>query len=117
MAALYLLRDSARLDSVTAVAISFWVGFVAAFVLQKYVTFQHKDARPKVLVRQLATYSLLVAWNYIFTLAVAHYFASVASIFVLRTIVILIVTVWNFAVYRWVFKEQGEGDTKEEDDA
>lgn len=113
MAALYGLRVLAHLDSVTAVAISFWVGFVAAFLLQKYVTFQHKDARPKVLARQLGWYSLLVAWNYVFTLAVAHYFASVASIFVLRTVVILIVTTWNFAVYRWVFKEQGEGDTEE----
>lgn len=113
MGALYALRTLLRLDGVLAVAISFWVGFAAAFLLQKYVTFQHKDARAKVLARQLAFYSVLVGWNYIFTLAVAHYFASVASIFVLRTVVILIVTTWNFAVYRWVFKEQGEGDAKE----
>jgi len=113
MGALFVLRSTMQLDSILAVAISFWVGFVAAFLLQKYVAFQHKDARPKVLARQLAFYSLLVAWNYIFTLAVAHYFANVASIFVLRTVVILIVTTWNFAVYRWVFKEQGEGDTTE----
>lgn len=113
MSALYALKTMAHLDGVMAVAISFWVGFVAAFLLQKYVTFQHKDARPKVLARQLMWYSMLVAWNYTFTLAVAHYFANTASIFVLRTVVILIVTTWNFAVYRWVFKEQGEGDTKQ----
>jgi putative flippase GtrA len=113
MGALFLLQEVVRLSGVASVAISFWIGFVVAFVLQKYVAFQHRDARPKVLVRQLAIYSVLVAWNYIFTLAIAHFFANIASIFVLRTIVILIVTVWNFAVYRLVFKEQGKGGSQE----
>lgn len=113
MGALFVLRDTFGLGAVTAVAISFWIGFVVAFLLQKFVAFQHHDTRPKVLARQLTVYSVLVAWNYAFTLVVAQIFANQASIFVLRTIVILIVTVWNFAVYRLLFKEQGEGGPTE----
>ena len=109
MGVLYCLQHVFRLDSVLAVGISFWIGFVAAFLLQKYVAFKHHDKRPRVVVRQLAVYSALVAWNYAFTLLIAHFFSAYASIFVLRTIVILIVTVWNFAVYRRLFKEQPAG--------
>lgn len=115
MGALFVLRSVFGLDPVAAVAISFWVGFVAAFVLQKFLAFRQHDARPRVIVRQVVIYSALVAWNYVFTLLVAHFFANVASIFVLRSVVILVVTSWNFAVYRFVFKGQGESGTKKEE--
>lgn len=114
MGVLFVLSTTFGVSSVMAVAISFWIGFVVAFVLQKFVAFQHHDTRPKVVARQLALYSTLVAWNYVFTLAVAQIFANFASIFVLRTIVILVVTLWNFAVYRLVFKERGEGGHKQD---
>jgi putative flippase GtrA len=109
MAVLYGLRNALGLDAVLAVAISFWVGFVAAFLLQKYVAFQHHDGRAHVVVWQLIIYSALVGWNFSFTLLVAYLFGASTSIFVLRTVVILIVTVWNFAVYRILFREQIKG--------
>lgn len=112
MAVLFGLREGVRLDPLVAVAISFWIGLVAAFLLQKYVAFQHHDARPHVVAGQVVVYGLLVGWNYIFTLAVAHFFAEYASIFVLRTIAILVVTVWNFAVYRILFRERKVGHQK-----
>ena len=110
MVVLFGLQDILHLDAILAVAISFWVGFAAAFLLQKYVAFQHHDGRTHVVARQLIIYSALVVWNFSFTLLVAHFFGVYASIFLLRTVVILIVTIWNFAVYRILFRERTEGD-------
>jgi putative flippase GtrA len=109
MAVMYGLQEVLHLDTVLVVAISFWVGFVAAFLLQKYIAFRHRDGRAHIVVRQITLYGALVAWNFIFTLLVAHFFEPYAPIFVLRTVVILIITIWNFAAYRILFREQTEG--------
>ena len=39
---IFILK-SIGLSSVEAVAISFWIGLVAAFILQKYIAFQNFD--------------------------------------------------------------------------
>ena len=101
---LYLLHYVLGLSSVKAVAISFWFGFVIAFALQKVVTFENYEKRPHILSGQVIGYSLLVAWNYGFTLAAVKVLSNHLSVIVIRTTVIMIVTVWNFVIYKRLFQ-------------
>lgn len=104
MGSLYFLHSFLGLSSLVSVAISFWIGFSAAFVLQKWFAFASHDKTTRTITKQLAAYSALAAWNYVFTLGLVALFASLASVFVLRTIAIVIITLWNFAIYRVIFK-------------
>lgn len=86
-------------SSVVAVAISFWVGLVISFVLQKFVTFQDKQIHHKILIPQIVAVSLLVLWNFGFTILVTKLITFVPAV-VARTIALLITTIWNFYLYR-----------------
>ncbi len=106
MASLVMFREALGLSPVAAVAISFWVGFVAAFLLQKLVTFKNYERAVHRLAKQMGGYGLLTVWNYAFTLLLARLFARTTSIFVIRTGTIAIITLWNFFVYQKMFKNQ-----------
>lgn len=103
MFSLFGLHHGLSFSPIKAVAVSFWVGFIVAFTLQKLVAFQNYDKRARAVAGQLAYYSLLVAWNYMFTLAMVKLFNHLASVFIIRTMVILIITSWNFIIYSALF--------------
>lgn len=105
MAVLYLLRNQLGLSSVVSVGISFWVGFVVAFTLQKMITFKNYDRKLQTVGKQLAGYVLLVGWNYLFTLMVTTILAKHLSVFVIRSTVIAITTFWNYLFYKRLFAE------------
>jgi len=104
MGCLFLLHTGLGLNATLAVAISFWVGFIVAYVLQKFVTFKNKDRSRSAVTKQLLGYSLLVGWNYLFTLLVVNLFVQYISVFVLRTLVIITTTAWNYIAYKKLFK-------------
>jgi putative flippase GtrA len=108
MVALYALHDLLKLSSLAAVAISFWIGFVAAFVMQKFIAFQNYDKNVRALSGQLAGYGVLVAWNYGFTLLMVKLFGHDVSVFIIRTIAIVIITSWNFTVYGILFNSSNK---------
>lgn len=101
---LFALNQLLHVPPTISVAISFWVGFIIAYILQKLVTFQNKEKSKRALAKQLAGYTLLVLWNYGFTLLVVELFQNNISVVVLRTIVIVITTIWNYALYKILFK-------------
>ena len=101
---LYILNRTFHISAAISVTISFWVGFIVAYVLQKLVAFQNKEKSRRVITIQIIGYSLLVLWNYGFTILVVELFHSSVSVVVLRTIVIAITTVWNYALYKKLFK-------------
>ncbi|HEY8886538.1 MAG TPA: GtrA family protein [Candidatus Microsaccharimonas sp.] len=101
---LFTLNHVLHFSPTISVAISFWVGFVVAYVLQKIVTFQNKEKSRHAIAKQLVGYSLLVLWNYGFTLLVVELFQNNLPVVVLRTIVIAITTIWNYALYKILFK-------------
>ena len=111
MLALLIVHDVIGLSSVESVAISFWVGFVIAFVLQKYVTFKNHDHRTHILARQLGIYSLLVAWNYFLSLIVVRLLDKHLSVFIIRTLVIIVIMAWNYFIYKRLFKTNPEAAT------
>ena len=104
IATLYSLNQLLRVSPTISVAISFWVGFIVAYTLQKLVTFQNKEKSRRALTKQLIGYSLLVVWNYAFTLLVVELFHASISVIILRTIVIAITTIWNYFLYKKLFK-------------
>lgn len=104
IATLYSLNQLLHISPTVSVAISFWVGFIIAYTLQKLVTFQNKEKSRGALTKQLVGYSLLVAWNYAFTLLVVELFHASISVIILRTIVIAITTIWNYFLYKKIFK-------------
>lgn len=108
MMALFSLRYGLKLSPIKAVAISFWVGLVVAFVLQKLITFKNYDKRAHIVIGQMAAYGLLVAWNYGFTLVGVKLLSRSVSVFIIRTTAILIITSWNFIVYSKLFTKNQE---------
>ena len=104
IATLYSLNQLLHVSPTISVAISFWVGFIIAYTLQKIVTFQNKEKSRQAIIKQIIGYSLLVLWNYSFTLLVVELFHNSISVVVLRTIVIAITTIWNYVLYKKLFK-------------
>jgi putative flippase GtrA len=104
IAILYILNQVLHLSPTISVAISFWVGFIVAYILQKLVTFQNKEKTRRAVAKQLLGYSLLVLWNYVFTIVVVKLFQDALSVVLLRTIVIAITTIWNYALYKMLFR-------------
>lgn len=108
MLSLFILLKAFKVSPVVAVGISFWIGFVVAFVMQKFITFGNDNKQKRVVMRQIFLYSVLVTVNYLFTLFMVGLLSSKISVFCIRTGVIAIVTTWNFFVYRLIFSDANE---------
>lgn len=83
-----------------AVSISFWLGLIISFVLTKLITFDDKRVHHRVLLPQIIAFSLLVLFNFGFTLLVTSWLQDVVSPVVTRTIALGVTTIWNFYLYR-----------------
>jgi putative flippase GtrA len=104
------LRRGLHLSDVAAVAISFWLGLILAFVLQKFIAFENYDRRLHIVGKQMFFYGLLVGWNYLFTLLVVDRLAQDLSVYGARTLAILLITSWNFIMYRQLFAAKTNTD-------
>lgn len=92
-----------RTSAVIAVAVSFWVGLVASFLMQKLFTFKNADHTTKALTKQTFLFAVLVAVNYIFTLvfvAIVNPILDMPTI--TRACALLITTAWNYFVYKHI---------------
>jgi putative flippase GtrA len=87
-------------SAVLAVGLSFWFGLILSFVLQKLVTFSDKRLHHKVLVPQLVAFSLLVLFNFGFTILVTKLLEHELPAVITRTLAIGITTLWNFYLYK-----------------
>jgi putative flippase GtrA len=105
MATLYVLKNGVGLSSIKSVAISYWVGFVVAFLSQKIITFNNHDKRLHILAKQLFAYSCLILFNYIVTLVAVRFLTPKLSVFLVRTLVIALGTLWNYYFYSLLFKQ------------
>jgi putative flippase GtrA len=95
-----LVAQWAGAGPVVAVAISYAIGTLVSFGLQKLVTFGDKRLHHKILVPQLVATIALVAFNFGFTVLVTKLLANVCPAVVSRTIALLITTIWNFYLYK-----------------
>lgn len=99
-----LLARSFGLSDSTSVAIAFWFGLTIAFVLQKLFAF--KDKAAKFATSQAALYTVLVMFNYLFTVSLVFMLSNLMDVAISRTIALLITTVWNYFIYKKVIFKQ-----------
>ena len=73
-----------------AVALSFTLGLIVSFFLQKLFTFGDKRMHQKIVLRQAFAVGLLVVWNLCFTVIITKAVQSFMPATVARTIALLI---------------------------
>ena len=95
-----VVAQRAGSSAVAAVAISYVLGTLVSFGLQKLVTFSDRRMHHRILIPQLVATCLLVIFNFGFTLAVTALLAHVVPAVVSRTLALLTTTIWNFYLYR-----------------
>lgn len=96
-------------NAVVATGLSFWLGLIVSFVVQKFVTFQDKRVHRKLLTSQLAAFSLLVLLNFGFTVLMAQLLKNILPAILIRTLALAITTIWNFYLYKTrIFKMPAE---------
>lgn len=83
-----------------AVALSFTLGLIVSFFLQKLFTFGDKRMHHKVVLTQAIAVGLLVVWNLSFTVALTKLLQASVPPTVTRTVALLITTIWNFYLYK-----------------
>lgn len=100
-----IVADWQGASPLLAVSLSFWLGLIVSFLLQKLVTFKDKRMHKKIVVVQFLAACVLVLWNYLFTLAVTSLLKNVLPPAVTRTLALGTTTIWNFYIYKTrVFK-------------
>ena len=87
-------------NNVLAVGLSFWLGLIVSFILQKVVTFKDKRTHHRVLLPQIIAFSLLVLFNFGFTILVTDLLTGIVPAVITRTLALGITTIWNFYLYR-----------------
>lgn len=101
------IAQTAGLPALIAVGLSFWIGLIVSFLLQKFVTFGDHRRQHKVVAMQLLAVTLLVLLNFGFTLLVTSLTAPWIPAFLSRTIALGITTLWNFYLYKThIFRSQ-----------
>ncbi|MDB5170994.1 MAG: hypothetical protein JWO35_688, partial [Candidatus Saccharibacteria bacterium] len=84
--------QAAGASATVAVGISFWVGLIISFVLTKIVTFSDKRTHHRVLVPQIVAFSLLVLFNFSFTVFVTSLLEDTLPAVATRTLALGITT-------------------------
>lgn len=107
--AVIVMAQGLGANAVEAVGLSFWLGLIVSFALQKLVTFGDKRVHHSVLIPQLTAFSLLVLFNFGFTILVAHLLRHVIPAVLSRTLALGTTTTWNFYLYKTrIFKNSQE---------
>jgi len=98
--AVILLAQHWGMAAVPAVALSFWLGLLLSFTLQKLFTFGDRRTHHRVVVPQIAAFSALVLFNFGFTILMTKLLQHDLPVVVVRTLALGITTIWNFYLYK-----------------
>lgn len=110
IAVIFLLHNVLGRSNAFSVALSFWVGFIWAFIAQKLFTFQSTNTTKKHLAKQVVLYSGLVLVNYVFSIFMVYVLQDYLNVIIIRTITIGIIVCWNFVIYnKIIFKKHEDG--------
>jgi putative flippase GtrA len=97
---IFVAQYAFNASALVAVALSFWLGLIVSFVLQKFVTFSDKRTHHKILIPQIIAVTLLVLFNFGFTLFVTKVLQDIVPAAISRTVALAITTIWNFYLYK-----------------
>lgn len=102
---IYIIRFFTHND-LLAIGISFWVGLVVSFLMQKLIAFKNNVSKGRQIAKQSITYGLLVCINYTFTLWFSWLFSPIVGVLVARTAALAATTTWNYFVYKHIIFKQ-----------
>ena len=109
LAVLYAVANGLGFGPTIGVAVSFWIGLVISFILQKTLAFKNKATSKKHLLKQSLVYGTLVAVNYTFTVMFVTLLEPHMGLVISRTLALIITTGWNFILYsKIIFKNTDE---------
>lgn len=83
-----------------AVAVSFTLGLIVSFFLQKLFSFGDRRMHHKIIIPQAVAVGLLVMWNFSFTVGMTRLLQDMLPPTVTRTIALGITTIWNYYLYK-----------------
>jgi putative flippase GtrA len=95
-----VVAQAAGASAVAAVGLSFWLGLLASFGLQKIVAFGDKRLHRRIIAFQFLAFCLLVLFNFGFTLTVAKLLTNTVPAVISRSLALGITTFWNFYLYK-----------------
>lgn len=87
-------------NAVVAVGLSFWIGLSVSFIMQKFFTFSDKRVHHRILIPQIIAFSLLILFNFGFTVLVTKLLADIIPPYITRTLALGTTTIWNFYLYK-----------------
>ena len=91
-------------------SIGFISGFLFSFTLNREWAFAKQNKRRAH--NQIIEYSLLVIFNYFFTLVFINFLSSVAPVFLLKPAAVGLITVWNYLAYKHLIFREEPSDEK-----
>ncbi|HEV7454093.1 MAG TPA: GtrA family protein [Candidatus Saccharimonadales bacterium] len=101
--------QSVGANPIVAIGLSFWLGLMVSFLLQKLVTFRDRRMQHRVVLSQLLAVTGLVVFNFGFTLIVAELLRHIVPAVFSRTVALGVTTIWNFYLYKTrIFKSSDE---------
>lgn len=107
--AVIVVSQTLGAGAVLAIALSYGLGTLVSFFLQKILTFGDTRMHHRILVPQLVATIVLVAWNFGFSVLIARMLEHHTPAVVSRTVALAITTVWNFYIYKTrIFKNDQE---------
>ncbi len=98
--AIIVIMQAFGAGPVLAVGLSFGLGTLVSFFLQKLVAFGDKRMHHRVLVPQLIAGCLLVLFNFGFTLLITKLLSPPWPAPASRTLALGITVIWNFYLYK-----------------
>lgn len=98
--AVIVIAQTLGASPVLAVGLSFWIGLLVSFLLQKIVTFGDKRTHRRVLVPQIVAFCLLVLFNFGVTILFTKLVSPPVPAVFARTAALAITTIWNFYLYK-----------------
>jgi putative flippase GtrA len=101
-----------RLSTAAATAIAYWIGLIIAFTLQKFIAFQDYRRELKILTKQGSIFAVLTLWNWVFTVMFVDLFPTEQIIWT-RTIALIIMSGWNFIIYKRLIFTDGQKPSSE----
>lgn len=107
--AIIIIAEKNGAGPVLSVALSYTIGTLVSFALQKFVTFGDKRMHHKIVIPQLLATIALVFFNFGFTVLVAQALYGFVPTVVCRTLALLMTTVWNFYLYKTKIFTPSEG--------
>ncbi|MDB5165523.1 MAG: hypothetical protein JWM00_413 [Candidatus Saccharibacteria bacterium] len=99
-------------SAIIAVALSFWLGVAVSFLLQKFITFRDTRLHHRVLLPQIIAVSMLILFNFGFTMVITGLLTNLLPAVVIRTIALGITTLWNFYLYQTHIFKTSEGPAR-----